>query len=125
MINRQALLSDIQGLLKHIEADLLDRSTSLEVPEIGQALRTRYAEAQSASRTALNFEDWRTDAITQAATVLAPAQVTALQQLQATQQAQAQLQAAMRNQFRNTGTASGPTPATSTPPPAKNGPGGG
>ena len=67
MINRQALLADIQGLLKHIEADLLDRSTSLEVPEIGQALRTRYAEAQSASRTALNFEDWRTDAITQAA----------------------------------------------------------
>ena len=65
------------------------------------------------------------DAITQAATVLAPAQVTALQQLQATQLAQAQLQAAMRNQFRNTGTASGPTPATSTPPPAKNGPGGG
>ena len=67
MINRQALLADIQGLLKHIEADLLDRSTSLEVPEIGQALRTRYAEAQSASRTALNFEDWRSDAITQAA----------------------------------------------------------
>ena len=67
MINRQALLSDIQGLLKLIEADLLDRSTSLEVPEIGQALRTRYAEAQSASRTALNFEDWRSDTITQAA----------------------------------------------------------
>lgn len=63
------------------------------------------------------------DAITQAATVLAPAQVTALQQLQATQQAQTQLQAAMRNQFRNPGSASGGT--TATPPPAKDSPGGG
>ena len=68
------------------------------------------------------------DAITQAQTILAPAQVTALQQLQATQQAQAQLQAAMRNQFRNTGTAGGgttTTTTTSTPTPTKTGPGGG
>jgi hypothetical protein len=64
------------------------------------------------------------DAITQAATVLSPTQVTALQQLQATQQAQAQLQAAMRNQFRNAGTGGGGTTTTSTPPPSK-GPGGG
>jgi len=61
------------------------------------------------------------DAITQAATVLAPAQVLALQQLQAAQQAQAQLQAAMRNQFRPAA-----NPATSTsPPPATKRPGGG
>ena len=65
------------------------------------------------------------DAITQAATVLAPAQLTALQQLQATQQAQAQLQAAMRSQFRNAGATGGGTATTSTPPPAKTGPGGG
>ena len=64
------------------------------------------------------------DAITQAATVLAPAQVTALQQLQATQQAQQQLNAAMRNQFRNNGTAGGGATTTSTPTPTK-GPGGG
>jgi hypothetical protein len=61
------------------------------------------------------------DAITQASSVLAPAQVTALQQLQATQQAQQQLNAAMRNQFRNTGTAGGGTPTTSTPTPTKSG----
>jgi hypothetical protein len=53
------------------------------------------------------------DAITQSQTVLAPAQVQALQQLQAAQQAQAQLTQAMRNQFRNTG-----APATTTTPPA-------
>ena len=66
------------------------------------------------------------DAITQSSSVLSPAQVTALQQLQAAQQAQAQLQAAMRNQFRNTGTAGGGTSTTtSTPTPTKLGPGGG
>ena len=65
------------------------------------------------------------DAITQAQTVLAPPQVTALQQLQATQQAQAQLQAAMRNQFRNAGSAGGSTTTTSSPTPTKTGPGGG
>jgi hypothetical protein len=65
------------------------------------------------------------DAITQSQTILSPAQVTALQQLQATQQAQAQLQAAMRNQFRNSGPAGGPTTTTTSPTPTKSGPGGG
>lgn len=58
-------------------------------------------------------------AITQAQTVLAPPQVSALQQLQAAQQAQTQLNQAMRNQFRNSGTTTTPAPV-----PTK-GPGGG
>jgi hypothetical protein len=63
------------------------------------------------------------DAITQSQTVLAPAQVQALQQLQAAQQAQAQLAQAMRDQFRNTGNPAPPPPTT--PPAPKPGPGGG
>lgn len=65
-------------------------------------------------------------AITQAQTVLAPAQVGALQQLQAAQQAQAQLTQAMRTQFRNAGTSGGTATSTTTSPtPTKSGPGGG
>ena len=67
MINRQALLSDLQSLLKKLEADLLDRSKSSDVPEVGQTLREEYARAKKAERTALNYETWRSDAITQTA----------------------------------------------------------
>ena len=67
MIDRQALLSDLQKLLKKIEADLLERSESAEVPDVGRKLREEYTTAQAADRTAQNFEDWRSDAITQAA----------------------------------------------------------
>jgi len=64
------------------------------------------------------------DAITQSQTVLAPAQVQALQQLQAAQQAQAQLTQAMRNQFRNSGTPA-TTTTTTTPPATPRNPSGG
>ncbi|PQO28931.1 BREX-2 system adenine-specific DNA-methyltransferase PglX [Blastopirellula marina] len=67
MINRQALLSDLQSLLKKLEADLLDRSKSSDVPEVGETLREEYARAKKAERTALNYETWRSDAITQTA----------------------------------------------------------
>ncbi len=67
MINRQALLSDLQALLKRLEADLLERSESAEVPEVGRTLRAEYERARQAERTAANYEDWRSDAITQAA----------------------------------------------------------
>ena len=67
MINRQTLLSDLQKLLQRLEADLLERSQSAEVPEVGQSLRAEYDRARTAERTAQNYEDWRTDAITQAA----------------------------------------------------------
>ena len=67
MINRQALLSDLQALLKRLEADLLERSESAEVPEVGKTLRADYEDAKKAERTAQNYEDWRSDYLTQAA----------------------------------------------------------
>ncbi|MEQ8856840.1 BREX-2 system adenine-specific DNA-methyltransferase PglX [Gimesia sp.] len=67
MINRSALLSDLQKLLKRLEADLLERSESADVPAVGETLRTEYEQARTAERTAQNYEDWRSDAITQAA----------------------------------------------------------
>ena len=67
MIDRPALLSDLQKLLQRLEADLLQRSESAEVPEVGQRLREEYERAKKAQRTAQNYEDWRSDAITQAA----------------------------------------------------------
>jgi hypothetical protein len=67
MIDRAALLSDLQKLLPKIEADLLERSESAEVPDVGRTLREEYQAAQAAERTAQGFEEWRSDAITQAA----------------------------------------------------------
>ena len=67
MINRQILLSDLQKLLQKLEADLLERSESAEVPDVGQTLRAEFDRAKKAERTAQNYEDWRSDAITQAA----------------------------------------------------------
>ncbi len=67
MIDRPALLSDLQKLLQRLEADLLERSESAEVPEVGKTLRAEFERAKTAERTAQNYEDWRTDAITQAA----------------------------------------------------------
>jgi hypothetical protein len=67
MINRQSLLSDLQKFLQRIEADLLERSESTEVPEVPAALHAEYEKAARAERTAQNYEDWRTDTITQAA----------------------------------------------------------
>lgn len=67
MINRQALLADLQKFLQRIEADLLERSESTEVPEVPAVLHAEYEKAAKAERTAQNYEDWRTDTITQAA----------------------------------------------------------
>jgi len=67
MINRQALLADLQKFLQRIEADLLERSESTEVPQVPAALLAEYEKAAKAERTAQNYEDWRTDTITQAA----------------------------------------------------------
>ena len=67
MINRQLLLSDLQKQLKKLEADLLERSESADVPEVGKTLHAEYDRARENNRTAQNFEEWRTDAITQAA----------------------------------------------------------
>ena len=67
MIDRPALLKDLQALLTRLEADLLERSESAEVPDVGKTLRAEYERAKQAERTAANYEDWRSDAITQAA----------------------------------------------------------
>ena len=67
LINRQSLLSNLQKLLTRLEADLLERSESTDVPDVGKTLRAEYDRAKGAQRTAQNYEDWRTDAITQAA----------------------------------------------------------
>ena len=67
MIDPTALLSDLQVLLKQLEADLLERSESAEIPDIAQTLHAEYERAKNAERTAQNYEDWRSDAITQAA----------------------------------------------------------
>ncbi len=67
MIDRQALLKDLQGLLRTLEKDLLERSDSDEVPTIREMLRAEYTKAQEAKRTAQNYEDWRSDYVTQIA----------------------------------------------------------
>ncbi len=65
MINRSALLSDLQKLLKTLEADLLERSESVELPDVGDRLRVEFEEAKKSERTAQSFSEWRGDAITQ------------------------------------------------------------
>lgn len=67
MIDRAKLLSDLQTLLKRLEADLLERSESAEVPDVGQTLHNEYDRAKKAERTAQNYEDWRSDYLTQTA----------------------------------------------------------
>jgi hypothetical protein len=65
MIERHQLLQDLQSLLERLEADLLERSESAEVPAVGDRLRAEYNGAKQAERISQNFEDWRSDAITQ------------------------------------------------------------
>jgi hypothetical protein len=67
MINRKTLLEDLKKLVSRVEADLLARSEDASVPEISARLKSEYDRARSASRTAANYEDWRTDRLTQAA----------------------------------------------------------
>jgi len=67
MINRSALLSDLQKLVKQLEADLAERSDAAEVPEVKAALRAEYEKAQTAKRTAQSYEAWRGGYATQVA----------------------------------------------------------
>lgn len=67
MIDRQTLLSDLQSLLKRLEADLLERTESDEVPEVGEWLRAEYQKAKDAERTAHTYKQWLDDFITQVA----------------------------------------------------------
>ena len=67
MIDRQQLLHDLQRLLRVLEADLFERSASVDVPEVGRMLHADYERAREAGRTAQSFEEWRSDYITQIA----------------------------------------------------------
>jgi hypothetical protein len=62
MIDRALLLKDLQVLLKVIEADLLGRSESIE--SVREWLAEAYGKAKQQTRTALSFEEWRSDQIT-------------------------------------------------------------
>ena len=67
MIDRQHLLADLQLVLRKLEADLLDRTDSDEVPEVGKWLRAEYQKAKDAERTAHTQKQWMDDFITQVA----------------------------------------------------------
>lgn len=56
MIDRKKLLADLSNLLKKLEADLLARSDSDDVPEVRHALREEFDRAKAAERTAMNYE---------------------------------------------------------------------
>ncbi len=65
MINRTALLKDLQRLLPKIEKDIL--AYSEQNAELTEHLTSEYTKAAQASRTAEHFLDWREAQITQAA----------------------------------------------------------
>jgi len=66
-IARSALLKDLQNLLRQLEADLLERSNSVEIPEIGLRLRNAYDNAKKSEQTAQSYEEWRSLFIAQVA----------------------------------------------------------
>lgn len=67
MLDRAKLLTDLQALLRKLEADLLERSDSANVLEVEETLWADYKQAKEAERTAQSYEEWRADAIIQMA----------------------------------------------------------
>jgi hypothetical protein len=67
MIDRSALLSDLQSLLTKLEDDLRERSGSAEVPEVAAWLKQEYAKAKNSERTALTEPQWIEETGTQVA----------------------------------------------------------
>lgn len=65
MIDRAALLSDLQRLLSTLEADLHTRATATQ--EIDARFKADHAAALTDKRTAAPFLEWREDLLTQAA----------------------------------------------------------
>lgn len=65
MINRSDLLKNLQGLLPHIEKDILAYSKSNQ--ELSEHLQEQYQAALDAERIAEHFVAWREAQITQAA----------------------------------------------------------
>ena len=64
MIPRHCL-TDLQGLVKYLRTDLLERA--IEVSEVDRGLREAYAATRQGHRTAQAFEVWRDDYLTQVA----------------------------------------------------------
>lgn len=64
MINRPALLNDLQDLLVKLHEDL--RTRCAERPEVETPLRAQYDAARAAKRTAESYESWREDQFAQA-----------------------------------------------------------
>ncbi len=65
MIDSKLLLAKSQKLQKRLEADLLERSQSADVPTVGEKLRAEYQDAFSNKRTGHAYEAWRQEMITQ------------------------------------------------------------
>jgi len=67
MIERSKLLTDLQAVLRILEADLLERSDLGVVPGVGERLRLEYQQAKQAERTAQSYAEWQSDYITHVA----------------------------------------------------------
>lgn len=65
MIDRTALLADLQQLVGDLEDDL--RNRCIDVPDVDAVGRAQWLRAESAGRTAQSYETWREAWITQAA----------------------------------------------------------
>ena len=65
MIDRKALLADLQRWVKKFEDDL--RARCREVPDLDAALRASYDAVRRAGRTAETYETWREGQLTQSA----------------------------------------------------------
>ena len=65
MIHRPQLLTDLQTVLRRLEADLLERSE--EMAPVKEILRNEHQRARTAERTAQSYDEWRSDYITQMA----------------------------------------------------------
>ncbi len=64
MIDRSELLTDLQKLLRLLEA-ISWHAVNLWKCRSGEWLRAEFDKAKAAERTAQNFTDWRSDYITQ------------------------------------------------------------
>ncbi|MEN3284735.1 MAG: hypothetical protein V7607_5875 [Solirubrobacteraceae bacterium] len=65
MIDRSALLADLKALVTHLEADI--RDAAHESATTTEHLRLEHDRAAIAERTAMSYEEWLGDEVTQAA----------------------------------------------------------
>ena len=65
MIDSKALLADLQKVVNRLEEDLRERVR--DHPELEHPLREEFAKAKQRERTALAFESWREEQLTQVA----------------------------------------------------------